>query len=423
MGVRVVTSHPAKQVAVYDISAQLAAHGQLKAHLAATYYVPDRFPYRLASFVRGEAGRGLTRQLQKRRFPPLPDELVVDWPWTELSVRVMEQLPVTRSLLRYREPYRAVEVVHDLHAARWLRRHPDTDVIMPYHGAALRTLRAARDLGIRSVLNVIHPVNADRIITEEYRKLGYPGSPTPTRERLWEELELADYCLTPSPMTTSSLLEVGVPAERIKEVAWGVDMNRAALLSEHESSSRVRFLFVGKISVHKGVHILREAWSRIKDPNLSLTIVGEPIRPFEAELMRAWTAEDDPRVRTIPEAKPDIRAVYRQADIFVFPSLVEGFGMVTMEAMGSGLPVIVTDRSRAVVRHGVDGFVLEPGDVGGLVDCMTRLAGDAALRAQLGRNAHEQARRYSWDRFGGELSAWFESIGDRPPGNSGARGE
>ena len=130
----------------------------------------------------------------------------------------------------------------------------------------------------------------------------------------------------PSPLTTRSLLEVGVPVERIKEILWGVDMNRAAPLSEHKPSSRVRFLFVGKISVHKGVHILREAWSRFKNPNASLTIVGEPIRPFEAELMREWAAQNDPRVRTIPEARPDIRAVYREADVFLFPSLVEGFG-------------------------------------------------------------------------------------------------
>ncbi len=54
-------------------------------------------------------------------------------------MRIMLRLPVTGALLRLREPFAAVEVVHDLYAARWLRRHPDIDVVMPYHGAALRT--------------------------------------------------------------------------------------------------------------------------------------------------------------------------------------------------------------------------------------------------------------------------------------------
>lgn len=407
---RVVTSHPAKQVIVYDISAQLAARGQLAAHLAATYYVPDRFPYRLAPYLPGEGGRRLVDELGKRRFAGLPDELVVDWPWVELTTRTLQRLPFLRALLAYRQPYRMVEAAHDLYAARWLRRHPDADVVMPYHGAALRTLRVARDIGVPSVLNVIHPVSSNRIIANEYRKLGYHEPHAPVPEHQWRELELADYYLTPSPMTTRSLVDVGVPADRIQEITLGLDMNRAALPSDHQPSSRIRFLFIGKLSVHKGLHVLREAWSRIKRADVSLTIVGEPIRPFEARLMREWMAQNDPRVRVVPNVGADIRVAYRQADVFVFPSLVEGFGMVTLEAMGSALPVIVTEGSRAVVRHGVDGFVLEPGDVDGLVGCMTRLADDAALRAELGRNAFEHARHYSWDRFGAELSTWLESI-------------
>jgi alpha-maltose-1-phosphate synthase len=415
---RIVTSHPAKQVIVYDVSAQLAARGHLAAHLAATYYTPNRFPYRLASYLPGDRGRRLVRQLQKRQYPALPQELIVDWPWVELTTRALQRLPVFAALLAYREPYRAVEVAHDLRAARWLERHPETDAVMPYHGSALRTLRVARKMGIPSVLNVIHPMSSDRIVAEEYGKLGCHEPLRPTRDRLRRELELADYCLTPSPMTTRSLLELGIPAARIKEIALGVDMSRAAPPSEHEPSPHVRFLFIGKLSVHKGIHVLRHAWSRIGNPNVRLTIVGEPIRPFEAELVRQWKSDGDTRVRFTPNVGPDIRVAYRQADVFVFPSLVEGFGMVTLEAMGSGLPVIVTDGSKAVVRDGVDGFVLEPGDDDALAQSMNRLADDAALRAKLGRNARELAQQCTWDRFGEELSGWLESIIARRRGHA-----
>ena len=395
---------------MYDVSAQLAARGHLAAHLAATYYVADRFPYRLASRLSGARGQSIARELHKRRSAAIPPELVIDWPWVELTTRALQRLPVFDSLLAYREPYRAVELAHDLHAGWWLGRHRQTDLVMPYHGSALRTLRVARAMGIPSVLNVIHPVSSDRIVADEYRKLGYREPVPPTRERLWRELELADYCLTPSEMTTRSLLEAGVPAHRIKEIPLGVDMDRAALPSEHEPSSDVRFLFIGKLSVHKGVHVLRQAWSRMKHPGARLTIVGHPIRPFEAALVQEWMSENDPRVQVVSQVGPDIRVAYRKADVFVFPSLVEGFGMVTLEAMGSGLPVIVTEGSKAVVRDGIDGFVLEPGNVDALAASMTRLAEDACLRAALGRNAQQQARLYTWDRFGAELSAWFESI-------------
>jgi len=407
---RIVTSHPAKQVIVYDVCAQLAARGHLAAHLAATYYIPERFPYRLASRVPGARGDGLRRELEKRRGPGIPDGTIVDWPWVELASRALQRLPLFGSLLAYREPYRSVEIAHDIHAARWLKRHPGTDLVMPYHGAALRTLQVARELGVPSVLNVIHPMNSNQIVAEEYRKLGYDQPAPPTPGRLWQEIALADFCLTPCEMTTRSLLEHGVPLTRIKEIPLGVDMMRAALPSEHNPSPKVRFLFIGKLSVHKGIHVLRQAWSRLNHPHVTLTIVGSPIRRFEADLVKEWLAENDPRVRIIPNVGPDIRVAYRDADVFVFPSLVEGFGMVTMEAMGSGLPVIVTEGSKAVVRDGTDGFVLEPGNVDALVESMTRLAEDASLRNTLGRNARQQAHLYTWDRFGTELTGWFESI-------------
>ena len=407
---RVVTSHPAKQVIVYDVSAQLASRGHLAAHLASTYYVPDRFPYRLTPYLPTDAGRRLTDELAKRRFEALPGSLVVDWPWVELTTRALERLPVLDSLLAFRNPYRIVEFAHDVQAARWLKRNAGIDLVMPYHGAALKTLQAARTLGIPSVLNVIHPMNSSQIVAEEYRKLGSDQPVPPTPKRLWQEIELADYCLTPCEMTTRSLLDHGVPAMRIKEIPLGVDMNRAALPSEHKPSPNVRFLFIGKLSVHKGIHVLRQAWSRMNDPRLTLTIVGSPIRRFEADLMREWLSDHDPRVRVVPNVGADIRVAYRDADVFVFPSLVEGFGMVTMEAMGSGLPVIVTEGSKAVVRDRLDGFVIEPGNVDALVETMTKLAEDAPLRSALGRSAQQQARLYTWDRFGAELTDWFKSI-------------
>ena len=141
-------------------------------------------------------------------------------------------------------------------------------------------------------------------------------------------------------------------------------------------------------------------------PHVTLTLVGRPRGPVEAEILRTWT---DARVRIVDEIA-DINEAYRDADVFVLPSYVEGFGQVTLEAMAAGLPVVVTERSKAVVRDGVDGFVLQHGDVDALARCMTRLVEDPELRATLGRNAHERAREYSWERFGSELCAWLDSI-------------
>lgn len=401
---RVVTSHPAKQVVAYDISRQLAAHGYLAAHLAAVYYVPRRFPYNLASFAPGAARRKVQRELLKRRCNALPDESIVDWPWVELAIRAIQQFPG----LRYLPAYRVIDIAHDRFAAHWIRRHRRIDIVMAYAGSALETLRAARAIGVRSVLIAIHPLSHQRIIAAEYERLRVPVPPSHL-PRLFRELEVADYFLTPSSMTTDSLVEVGVPRARIKQIPLGIDVPAGQQLPTRPVSDRVRFLFVGKLSIHKGLHVLRQAWSLVDLPNVSLTLVGRPIGRFEAGLVETWT---DRRVHVIPEVA-DIAEAYRQADVFVFPSLVEGFGMVTLEAMASGLPVIVTEHSPAVVRDGVDGFVARPGDPEALARCMTQLAQQPALRAELGRNAYECARQYTWERFGSELCGWLNAIADR----------
>lgn len=410
---RVVTSHPGKQVVVYHIAVQLAIRRSLAAHLAAVYYVPTRCPYNFGAYVPGGAGRGLRRQLLKRRCDALPDELVVDWPGIEFATRTLQALPGLKSLLAYRRVHRAVDIAHDTFAANWIRGHRDIDIVMPHQGSALRTLHATRDIGAHSVLVVHHPLSHNRIVTAEYKKLG-GSAPPPLSPRYRQEIEAADYLLTPSALTTDSLLEVGVPAAKIKEIPWGIDTTGRNEHATRKAVDQVRFLFVGKLSIHKGLHILRDAWSSMTRRDVSLTLVGRPREALEAELVRTW---QDDRVDIVAEVQ-DINTAYQNADVFVFPSFVEGFGMVTLEAMAAGLPVIVTDHSKGVVRHGIDGFVLRPGDTEALARCMMQLAEEPDLRAEMSRNACERARQFTWDRFGSELCDWLNSVAHLGPGHA-----
>lgn len=402
---KIVTSHPGNQVVTYDIAAQLVDRGCLTRHLAAVYYVPTRSPYNLAAYVPGDTGCHLREQLIKRRTDAVPDALVVDFPGVELATRALAATPGLRSVLRH-SGVRAIDTAHDAFAASWIRRHRGADIVMPSQGSALRTLRAARDVGAHSVLHVTHPLSHNRIVAAEYRKLG-GTAPPPLPPRLYREIETADYLLTASALTTESLLEMGIPERRIKEVPYGIDMTG---YDRHEVpralANEVRFLFVGKLSIHKGLHVLRDAWSTMAGSGLTLRLVGRPTGALEEEIVSTWR---DDRVHVVPEVAI-ISAEYQSADVFVFPSFVEGFGMVTLEAMASGLPVIVTDHSKGVVRHGVDGFVLRPGDADALAHCMRELAAHPDLRAEMSRNARARASQFTWDRFGSDLCAWLTTV-------------
>jgi glycosyltransferase involved in cell wall biosynthesis len=91
---------------------------------------------------------------------------------------------------------------------------------------------------------------------------------------------------------------------------------------------------------------------------------------------------------------------YRRADVFVFPSLSEGMGLVALEAMACGCPVIVTTHGPSeVVRDGIDGFVVPAGDAEAVRVALEKLYQDPELRQRMSQSAQEQAARYSWDRY------------------------
>ena len=149
------------------------------------------------------------------------------------------------------------------------------------------------------------------------------------------------------------------------------------------------------MSLRKGLVYLLEA-IRLLDPSkFELTLVGpllgkgEGLRKYEG-LFRHISG-----VR--PQDMPDF---YRQADVAVLPSLVEGSALVVLEAMASGLPVIVTPNAGAdSVRDGIDGFVVPIRSPWRIAERLQWLADNPAARVQMGRAARECALRYDWSVF------------------------
>jgi glycosyltransferase involved in cell wall biosynthesis len=261
---------------------------------------------------------------------------------------------------------------------------------------AIRELRQANVKIFREMINC-HRGTAKKILDEAYAHLGVAPHHTITEASAiaeQEALEAVDYVFCPNLMVETSLLENGLSASKIVPASYGWDPVRFSgstkLLEPCEGLTAV---FAGTICVRKGCHLLLEYWAKSKVRG-RLVLAGA-MEPIIREKCAALLARDDV---VVLDFVSDVGSLYRSADVFVFPSLEEGGPQVTYEACGCGLPVLTTPMGAGrIVRHGQEGFVLDPFDGPGWIAAIQLLAEDRNRRANMSAAAAQRAQLFCWD--------------------------
>ena len=250
--------------------------------------------------------------------------------------------------------------------------------VFAYSYAARSVLEYARSRGWRTVLGQIDPGEAEeRIVAEERNRapeLAPDWAPAPAAYwRDWrEELALADRIVVNSDWSRGALVAEGVPADRIDliplayEPPSGARGFRRRYPARFDAARPLRVLFLGQVNLRKGAGPLLEAARLLGDAPVELHLVGPLQIAPPPDLARARIVWHGPVPRS------DVNAHYRNADILVFPTLSDGFGLTQLEARAWRLPLIVTDRCGAVVEDEVSGLVVRPGDGAGLAMAIRR---------------------------------------------------
>jgi glycosyltransferase involved in cell wall biosynthesis len=235
-------------------------------------------------------------------------------------------------------------------------------------------------------------------------------------------VERAELVLTVSNASKRDLLTFfDLDPDKIVVIPNGIDVSIAEP-PPVEVLTRVReryqltgrfLLFAGNIKPHKNLERLIAAFGQLKAgsdfEDLTLIVIGDEISRYP-ELRRAV---EKYRLRGsvrffgfVPE--PTLVALYQMADVFVFPSLYEGFGLPPLEAMANGTPVVTSNISSLPEVVGDAALTVDPYNIDDIAGAIRQLLTDRQLRARLITDGYERARGFSWERSVAQIHAAYQ---------------
>lgn len=283
---------------------------------------------------------------------------------------------------------------------RYLRSLKDQDIAYIWNSTSIETYRTIRSTG-RIILteNInTHQATSKKILDAEYHRLGLIPNHGIDEKAIHHEsaqLELVDYVFSPSKEVTKSLLKADVPSKKILQSSYGLSQNDILLpedIASRAQKTELTAIFVGRMGIRKGVHLLLEYWVKAGVKG-KLKLVGR-IEPSAKHLIEPYLSRHD--IEHVPFTH-NLRSVYLDADIFLFPSLEEGSPLVTYLALGAGLASIVSPMGGdSIINHGNEGLIVDAHHADDWVDSIRKIFSDSELRLRLSRNAYKMAGEYLW---------------------------
>lgn len=327
---------------------------------------------------------------------------------------------------RLRIPYRAVGsrrafALHDAVVARRLARLAgQIDVVHVWPLGARRTLEVARELRIPTVLERpnAHTRYAYSVVRDECERIGVPLPPD--HEHAFneavlraeeEEYALADYLLCPSEFVVRTFLDEGFAPGKLLRHTYGFEEGDFHPDGARKDGEGLTMLFVGVAAVRKGLHLALDAWLRSPASRRGTFLVAGEVLPAYAE--RLASALEHPSVRLLGH-RTDVPDLMRQADVLVLPSIEEGFGLVCVEALGSGCVPLVSEACTDACTHMENALVHRIGDVAALEAHITSLDEDRELLRRLRAGALASAPEYTWTAAGARLADVYRQVAGRP---------
>jgi alpha-maltose-1-phosphate synthase len=310
-----------------------------------------------------------------------------------------------------------IDRVCDRIAARHLGQ---PDLLHAWSEISLHSMRTAHRIGARVVLEhpLLHVDLRRRLAEEETRTFGvrarecYGYVPEGARRRIRAEYAAADCIVLPSTAAVNSFAAAGENCQKLACVQLGVDHRcfRPAEGRTVPPARNFRVLFPARLELLKGLPYLLRAWEIAALPDAELVLAGNSVQESEA-VLQSFSKRN---VRILPHVpRNELTALYQSADVVVLPTLSDGFGLVLLEALACGVPVITTPNSGGpdCVEEGINGFIVPIRDAEAIAVRLQWLAAhheEAAAMGIAGRRRVEQG--FTLEHYSGRLLALYRSL-------------
>lgn len=296
----------------------------------------------------------------------------------------------------------------------WIaHRIPECDAFIAISGAGLKTGKLVQERGGKFICDrgSSHARYQDRIVTEEFRRWGVTIRPNDERDTVREVAiyEQADTITVPSSFTRQSFIEMGINPAKVHTIPYGVRLEKF-FPEGHPSADAFEVLFVGSVSLRKGVPYVLQAFARLKHPKKRLRVIGA----LHDSVKQVLSKLPQERVEFIGAVDQQaVRQAMSTSHVLVLPSIEEGLALVQGQALACGCPVIATTNAGAedLFTNGVEGFIVPVRDTDALLQRLQQLMDDPDLQKQMSKAALARVQNLGgWQQYGQQWEQFLENL-------------
>ncbi len=395
----IIISHPGVQHS-YMVALAIQEMCRLEKFITSFFYKNTKFPYHVLSKI-----RMIDNLFKKRCFDLLNQDNICNIPYYEICEQVCRVLlgnsNITNKFIYWRDR------AFDQHVSLFQIGN-GAKLFIGYPNASYNSFKKVKRWGGQCILDL--PIGyykeAESILEEEKQlhpdfadSITYSNFDEIYKRRVDQELAIADRIVIPSQFVNNTLTKHGFNENKLKVIPYGsyFEPIDQSFIKESRPDQPIRIIYAGQLSQRKGIKYLLDAAKELKkmDIRFELTLVGKIYGSGSA--LKSYEG----LYRYVPFLERDkLKNLLCNSDIFVFPSLFEGSGLVILEALSNGLPVITTTNSGAdAIIENENGFIVPIRDAQKIVEKILLLYNNRTLLNRMKVNSIKSSYIYSWNNY------------------------